>query len=199
MHKLFKELDRSPVSIMLERSLKLCLVPLWLLSQHFLLNGEHISLWLILITLGIFTYLVSVIPGKDSVERPTAFFSELVNQDIVYGYNHLGYLMLMLFLIINGFFTVFNLSVDSFWGGLHFWFTLVLSLVFFINLWVLVFGVLSNTTPSELYESHKHPNLWKKIDYLPHKNMVVRSYKNPNRKDDKWANVKEYFSYKRPE
>lgn len=52
---------------------------------------------------------------------------------------------------------------------------------FGVNSSILLYGVLTNTTPSEMFESHKNPQLWRKIDYLTHKNIVMRVYKNPNR------------------
>ncbi len=61
----------------------------------------------------------------------------------------------------------------------------------------MVYGIMTNTTPSEMFASHKHPYLWKKIDYLIHRNMVTRVYKNPNRKD-LLSNLQAYINY-RPE
>jgi hypothetical protein len=46
-----------------------------------------------------------------------------------------------------------------------------------------------------MFESHKNPQLWRKIDYLPHRNIVVRVYKNSNRKDPK-SNLQYYLSYR---
>lgn len=59
----------------------------------------------------------------------------------------------------------------------------------------MLYGIATNTTPSEMFESHKHPHLWKKIDYIIHRNMVTRVYKNPNRKDI-LSNISEYINYR---
>ena len=66
-----------------------------------------------LVTFALFGYLAVVNPGADSVNRPTAFFSELVNKNIVYGYNHFGYVMLMFILVLEGFGSLNALDVDS--------------------------------------------------------------------------------------
>ena len=46
-----------------------------------------------------------------------------------------------------------------------------------------------------MFNSHKHINLWQKIDYYPNKNIVMRAYKNKNRKDWK-SNLGYYLRYK---
>lgn len=107
MTKLFSELDRSPLSILVEKSLKMSLVPVLLLSQFILVENANFFTYLPMIAL--YAFLVSTVPGADSVERPTAFFSSLVNQKIVYGFNHLAYVILMLLMVWEGIVTVFSL------------------------------------------------------------------------------------------
>jgi len=43
-----------------------------------------------------------------------------------------------------------------------------------------------------MLESHKNKHLWPKIDYLPHKNILVRVYQNQKSKD-LMSNLKEYL------
>ena len=79
--------------------------------------------------------------------------------------------------------------------ALYFWVILGITLTFTVNLGMLLYGIWTNTTPSEMFSSHLHPDLWKKIDYLPHKNIVIRVYKNANQKDWK-SNLAYYFGYR---
>lgn len=192
MKKLFKELDRSSFSIVVEDGLKMTLVPFLLLLHYFLAQFSPIFL---LCTLAVFLYLSIIVPGPDSRTRPTAFFSELVHRNIVYGYNHFAYLLLMALLVISGTASLMIVDVYSLWMGIYFWVTVGTTLIFLVNLIILVYGVMTNTTPSEMFQSHKHLYLWNKIDYLPHKNIVIRVYKNPHRKDAK-SNLAYYFSYR---
>ena len=194
-HALFKELDRSRASRLVEQTLKLSFIPLFLLSQLFL--SPLTNPYIILLTFLVFLLLAVRVPGPDSKARPTAFFSELVNQQIVLGYNHLPYVCLMVLLVVAGLQTLLTLSVDSLALGLYFWVVFGVEMTFVVNLGVMVYGIATNTTPSEMFESHKHPQLWKKIDYLIHRNIVTRVYKNPNRKD-LLANLQAYINY-RPE
>ena len=113
----------------------------------------------------------------------------------MYGYNHMGYLILMFLLVISGFGSLKTLDVTSLWLGFYFCATLGITVVFSVNLIILVYGVLTNTTPSEMFKAHKHLHLWQKIDYYPHKNIVMRAYKNQNRKDWK-TNLPYYWKYR---
>jgi hypothetical protein len=101
----------------------------------------------------------------------------------------------MALLIISGTASLMLVEVSSIWLGLYFWATVGTTVTFLVNLVILLYGVMTNTTPSEMFQSHKHLDLWNKIDYLPHKNIVIRVYKNPHRKDYK-SNLCYYFSYK---
>lgn len=168
------------------------LVPVLLLLHYLLARSNPVIL---LATVVIFAYLAVVIPGRDSRTRPTAFFSSLLSRNIVYGYNHFTYMLLMTLLIVSGTASLMLVEVTSIWMGLYFWGTVGTTLAFLVNLIILLYGVMTNTTPSEMFQSHKHHYLWKKIDYLPHKNIVIRVYKNPHRKDTK-ANLSYYLSYK---
>ena len=76
------------------------LVPVLILFQ--LLVGDF-NPYLVFTAFGVFIYLAILIPGDDSRERPTAFYSSLVNRNIVYGYNHFSYIILMTLMVINGF------------------------------------------------------------------------------------------------
>jgi hypothetical protein len=75
--QLFEELDRSAFSLLVERTLKLCFIPLTLLSQYIIAD---INPYLVLLTILIFFFLAAKMPGKDSTTRPTAFYSSLVNR-----------------------------------------------------------------------------------------------------------------------
>jgi len=54
----------------------------------------------------------------------------------------------MLLLIVTGFGSLHTLEVTSLWLGFYFCATLAISVVFSINLIILLNGVLTNTTPS---------------------------------------------------
>jgi hypothetical protein len=192
MKKIFRELDRSCISRIIEEGAKMSLVPV-LLLLHYLLTRSNP--FVLLAAVAIFAYLAVVIPGRDSRTRPTAFFSSLLNRNIVYGYNHFPYMLLMALLIVSGTASLMLVEVTSIWMGLYFWGTVGTTLAFLVNLIILLYGVMTNTTPSEMFQSHKHHYLWNKIDYLPHKNIVIRVYKNPHRKDTK-SNLSYYLSYK---
>lgn len=101
-----------------------------------------------MIPLIFYLFLVILVPGKDSTERPTAFFSQMVNRQIVYGYNHLAYCLLSVTLAVAGGCTLKAIEVESFIMGIFFWVTLVLTLTFLINFLILLYGVCTNTTPS---------------------------------------------------
>ena len=130
--------------------------------------------YLLLLTFALFVYLAIWIPGEDSEERPTAFFSEALNRNIVYGSNHFAYVLLMFFLVLSGVLSIFSMEVSSLLMGLYFWATVGITGTFSVNLSIMVYGILTNTTPSEMFESHKHIHLWKKINYLPHRQIVMR-------------------------
>jgi hypothetical protein len=78
LNKLIGELDTPAGQKTIIRSLKLSFVPLLLLSQY-LLNPEA-NLILILTALVLWLTLVIRSPVEDSKERPTGFYSELVNR-----------------------------------------------------------------------------------------------------------------------
>lgn len=101
----------------------------------------------------------------------------------------------VLMLVMNCLSTTINLEVTSLWLGFYYWTNIAILGAFSVNLGVLLYGVLTNTTPSEMFESHKHPQLWKKIEYITHKNMVVRVYRNQNRKDT-MSNLSYYLNYR---
>lgn len=153
-----------------------------------------LDVYLMGVTLTLFFFLSARVPGADSTSRPTAFFSSILNRDIVYGYNHLGYVLLMALLVFEGLSSLFSMEIDSLWMGLYFWVSLGITLTFLVNLSLLVYGIITNTTPNEMFESHRNPQLWRKIDYFPHSNYVMRVYKNQNRKDP-ISNLKAYFNY----
>jgi hypothetical protein len=44
-----------------------------------------------------------------------------------------------------------------------------------------------------MFNSHNNPQLWKKIDYVTHRNILTRVYKNQNTKDFQ-SNVQAYFN-----
>ena len=148
MKKLFKELDRSSCSLIIEEGAKLCLVPMLILF-HFLL--AQFSPIFLIVTLALFLYLAVFIPGRDSKTRPTAFYSELLNRHIIYGYNHFAYLVLMALLIISGTASLMIVEVTSIWHGLYYWATVGTTLTFLVNLIILIYGVMTNTTPSEMF------------------------------------------------
>jgi len=77
--------------------------------------------------------------------------------------------------------------------AIYFWVLLGIALTFAVNLLIMFYGIFTNTTPNELFESHKHPGLWKKIDYIVHRNMLIRVYNNPNRKDYQ-SNLQAYLN-----
>ena len=104
-------------------------------------------------------------------------------------------MLFMILLIINGTASLMIVEVTSIWIALYFWATVGTNLAFLVNLIILIYGVMTNTTPSEMFQSHRHLYLWNKIDYLPHKNIVFRVYKNPHQKDIKY-NLGYYFSYR---
>jgi len=145
MQKIIKDMDRSVVSRILEEGTKLSLVPVLLLLHYLLAQFSPI---LLIVTLVIFAFLSVIIPGRDSRTRPTAFFSTLVNRQIVYGYNHFAYLLLMTLLIICGTASLMIIEVTSIWVALYFWATVGTTLAFLVNLIILLYGVMTNTTPS---------------------------------------------------
>jgi hypothetical protein len=116
-----------------------------MLLLQFLLAG--LSPYFLLATLVVFLFLAARVPGKDSEVRPTAFFSSIVNRQIVYGYNHFAYVLLNFLLVLLGFGSLIALEVSSFPLALYFWATLALSLTFLTNLSMLVYGIFTNTTP----------------------------------------------------
>lgn len=106
------------------------------------------NLYLSFIALGIFLYLAVKVPGRDSKIRPTSFFSSVLNRNVVYGYNHLGYTILFLVVVITGFLNVIILETKSYTYALYFWVALVITLTFTVNFLLLVYGIFTNTTPS---------------------------------------------------
>lgn len=100
---------------------------------------------------------------------------------------------MVLTLVLNGLENVIELEVDSFPMAFYFWVQLVVTAALAVNLWTLGYGIFTNTTPSELFEAHKHPQLWRKIEYIVHRNMLTRTYHNPHRKDVQ-TNLQAYLS-----
>ena len=139
--------------------------------------------------------LAVIIPGPDSRVRPTQFYSALVNRNIVYGYNHFLYVLLMFLLSVSGFGSLITVQVMAIWIGLYFWISFGITIAFSVNLVVLIYGIMTNTTPNEMFNSHKHIHLWPKVEYYPNKNIVMRAYLNKNRKDWK-SNLCYYLSYR---
>jgi hypothetical protein len=44
-----------------------------------------------------------------------------------------------------------------------------------------------------MFEAHKNPQLWRKIEYIVHRNILTRVYKNGNQKDVQ-SNIQEYLN-----
>jgi hypothetical protein len=61
-----------------------------------------INVYLLLLSLVGWIYLIAVSPKSDSNERPSSFFSELVNREINYTSNHKIYVLMMIFLVLSG-------------------------------------------------------------------------------------------------
>ena len=74
---------------------KMLIVPLLALSQLFIAD---ISPLLFLACMGLWLFLAAFNPKPDSLERPTAFFSEVVSQEINYRSNHFLYLLMFIVL-----------------------------------------------------------------------------------------------------
>ena len=132
------------------------LIPILLLLQiiHPTFNptsSENIAKWnfyLSFLGLGIFLYLAIKVPGRDSKVRPTSFHSSVLNRKVVYGYNHLAYTILFLFMVITGFLNLIIMETKSYTYALYFWVVLVLTLTFTVNLFLMGYGIFTNTTPS---------------------------------------------------
>jgi hypothetical protein len=73
-------------------------IPLVILCQYLI---AEINVYLVLLTLTLFFYVAARVPGNDSKSRPTEFFSELVNQRIIYASNHIYYVFLLIFFILT--------------------------------------------------------------------------------------------------
>ena len=78
---------------------------------HPILNVVSSSLtssnfYMSLLALALFLYLAIKVPGSDNRQRPTSFFSSLLNRRVVYGYNHMSYTFLMLLLVLTGWFNL---------------------------------------------------------------------------------------------
>ena len=101
----------------------------------------------------------------------------------------------MTFLSISGLCCLFTVEVTQLWIGFYFWISFAITIAFSINLSVLLYGIFTNTTPNEMFNSHKHIHLWPKVEYYPNKNIVMRAYLNKNRKDWK-SNLGYYLSYR---
>jgi hypothetical protein len=86
-----------------------------------------------------------------------------------------------------------GLRTDNFFIAIYFLVLLGITITLALNLGTLIYGIATDTTPNELFESHNNPHLWKKIEYIVHRNMLTRVYKNPNSKDFK-SNLQAYWN-----
>jgi hypothetical protein len=181
LHQLFTDLNRSALYNNSVTALKLTFVPLLLL--FIFLRAESANIFLILLSMVGWGYLVVTPTAPDSGERPTRFFSQLVNREINYASNHKAYSLFSVLLVLSCVDGLLGLPVDSFPNAACFWLLFAATLALGVNLAVLLYGILSNTTPNEMFESHRNPQLWKRIEYILHRNMLTRVYKNANNKD----------------
>jgi hypothetical protein len=78
LNQFFNELDRPLTTTNLIKSLKLSFIPLVLLSQFFVNSNPNVTLTLLVAAAWL--YLVAKVPQPDANDRPTRFFSELLNR-----------------------------------------------------------------------------------------------------------------------
>ena len=97
---LFKTLDQSATHKVTIKSLKLSLIPLLLLSEFLVVDYPNV--YLLLLSLIGWIYLIVLKPKEDSKERPTSFFSDLLNREINYSSNHKIYVIMILLLVLSG-------------------------------------------------------------------------------------------------
>lgn len=98
-------------------------------------------------------------------------------------------MMLVVLSCIDG---LIGLEVNNFVNAIYFWVLFFITSAFTVNFGILIYGILTNTTPNEMFESHKNPQLWKKIEYILHRNMLTRVYKNANKRDVQ-TNIQNYL------
>jgi hypothetical protein len=106
----------------------------------------------------------------------------LINNEVNYKTNHFAFVILLLLIVINITSTLIGLVdiIEYHWQAVVFFVLLGIDIVLSIHLGGLLYGIGTNTTPAELYDSHQHLHLWKKIEYLPYRKILIRTYKNPN-------------------
>lgn len=116
-----------------------------------------------------------------------------MNREINFNSNHKIYVLFFIVSLLSLLETLIKISADSYLLSVYFLFMLAITIVFAINLCILIYGILTNTTPNEMFASHKNPHLWPKIEYIIHRNMLSRVYKNPNKKDIQ-SNIQAYLN-----
>jgi hypothetical protein len=100
------------------------------------------------VSLAGWAYLTASSPKNDSAERPTHFFSQIVNREINYASNHKIYTILTLTLVLSCVEALIELSVSSFTTAIYYWILLAITLVFTVNLATISYGIATNTSPN---------------------------------------------------
>ena len=191
--EIFSEINESHTSKQVKAWLKTIFVPTILVSQWMLGGIGSIQLTICLL---LWLWLLLVPPKRDSPDRPTAFFSDIVNHEINYYSNHFIYLLLFICLTLANLTSLINLPINSFPLSIFYFVNIGVTLTFGVNLFILFYGIATNTTPSEMFQSHhpSHKYLWRKIDYVLVKRFMTRIYKNPHTKDT-MENIKAYLTH----
>ena len=69
-------------------------------------------------------------------------------QEINYTSNHFIYLLLFVFLTVANFTSLVYIPINSYAMSLFYCLNIALTVVYAVNLGILIYGILSNTTPS---------------------------------------------------
>jgi hypothetical protein len=99
----------------------------------------------------------------------------------------------MLVLVLSCMDGLIGLQANTLSKAIYYWILFGITLTLGTNLGSMLYGIATNTTPNEMFESHKNPQLWRKIDYVTYRNILTRVYKNSNRKDVQ-SNIQDYLN-----
>jgi uncharacterized membrane protein len=106
--------------------------------------------------------------------RKTEFISELLWGKSVNRRNHIAYLLMHIFVISCGLYSLIHVNITNHIIALLVIIVFVAVVVYFIHLLVQVYGICRNLTYDELFNSHKWHHLWDKIKFIEQRKMVIK-------------------------
>lgn len=125
--------------------------------------------------------------------RVLSFQSKLLNKTIQWGNNHLFYLIFNITNCFIGIYLVKYSTISNYLLAFAYWLVWFSTMCFIVNTCLEIHCINTNNTHSEMFERHKHPELYKKIKIIKEMHMVYHDYHNPH-SNGICSNWKYYFS-----